>query len=454
MRKLLLTVTLLLGITPLFSQDPISFSEVDQQTMQHYFASQWDSVILVGNNGIDAGHDYFYLRVRLGVAYFNQSNFAKAIQHLEKARKFNPSDEFANSYLYLSYKYMGRFADAEMMGSKLSDTLRTNELFKKRPFFSGLYTEIGYSPTCSYTPTPLAKESEFEKESSTKNNLLSYGFIGLNNQVTPWMTLFYGVTSLGTSVTKYTYENLPPLPPLPPKIKTTTTDLSIKMLQFYINCRIRVSRGLIIIPYYHAISSSGSSVENIRPRRMDTTSFNSRDAIMGIGFEKYYRNLVFLGEVSSNRFSNKSHLQLQTGITWFPRSNQNLYLNGAVTYNMAQGADSLSTPNADLNNLYVSGKIGGKLFSKLWGETAFYGGNIQNSQIGNGYLFFSTPNNYTMMGNATLTLILKKVKLSLKYQYAGLTGTKESFKPTDTNPITSEFSFYQQTITGGLLWNF
>jgi hypothetical protein len=452
MRKLLLIVTILLGITPLFSQESISFSEVEQQTMQHYYASQWDSVIIVGMKGIDAGHDYFYLRVRMGMAYFYQSNFAKAIQHLEKARKFNPNDEFTNSYLYLSYKYMGRSADAEMMGRKLSDTLRTNELFIKRPFFSGMYAEFGYSPTTNYSPVELARNSTYTKESSSRNNAMTYGFVGLTNQVTPWMTLFYGVTSLGTSLTKYTYENLPSLPPLPQKLKTTTTDLSIKMLQFYINSRIRLARGWILVPYYHAISLNGSSGTVTRPRRMDTTSFNSRDAIMGIGFEKYYRNLVFLGEVSSNRFSNKSHLQLQTGITWFPRSNQNLYLNGAVTYNMAQGADSLSSPNADLNNLYVSGKIGGKLFSKLWGETAFYGGNIQNSQIGNGYLFFSTPNSYTMLGNASLTLILKKVKLSLKYQYAGLNGQKKSFIGSKT--FTSEFSFNQQTITGGLLWNF
>jgi len=446
MRKLLLIFILILGIKPLFSQEPITFSEVEQQTMQYYYASQWDSLIIVGKKGIDAGHDYFYLRVRVGMAYFYQSNYAKAILHLEKASKFNSSDEYTNSYLYLSYKYMGRYADAEMVGRKLSDSLRKNSFYEKRPFFSGLYAEIGYSPACSYSPTPLAKESEYVKETSTKNNALTYGFVGLTNQLTPWMTIFYGVTTMGTSLTKYTYEEQ----------EATTTDLSISTLQFYINPRIRIFRGFILAPFYHAISMSGSSGTATKPRRRDTTSFTTRDAIMGIGFEKYYRNLVFSGEVSSNRFNNKTHIQAQTGITWFPCSNQNLYLVGAVTYNMAQGTDSLFHPNYELNKLYATAKIGGKLFSKLWGETAFYGGNIQDSQIGNGYLFFSNPSSYTMVVNATLTLILKKVKLSLKYQYAGLTGIKESYKDnaTNTKPITSDFSFNQQTITGGLLWNF
>ena len=449
MRKLLLIFTLFLGITPLFSEEPISFAEVEQLTMQHYYASQWDSVIIVGMKGIEAGHDYFYLRVRLGMAYFYQSNFAKAIQHLEKARKFNSSDEFTNSYLYLSYKYMGRLADAEMMGRKLSDTLRTLDLFKKPKFFSGLYTEIGYSPSTNYSPTPLSRQSPYFEETSTKNNAMSYGFVGLTNQATPWMTLFYGVTSLGTTLTKYTYENLPPLPQ---KLKTTTTDLSIKTLQFYINARVRVARGWIVSPYYHAISMRGSEGAASKPKKNDTTSFISNDAIMGFGLEKYYHNFVFSGELSNNRFNNKTHLQAQTGVTWFPFSNQNLYLNGAVTYNMAQGVDSLFPPNYEKNKLYVTGKIGGKLFSKLWGETTIYGGNIQDSQIGNGYLFFSNPSSYTMMANATLTLYLKKLKISLKYQFAGLNGTKLSY--ITTNPITSEFSFNQQTITGGLLWNF
>ncbi len=426
------------------SQKGIDYINLEQQTLQYYYTSQWDSLIAVGNIGLSNGHDYFYLRVRMGIAYFYQGKYSKAIILLEKAHKFNSSDEFTNSYLYLSYKYMGRNADAEMMGRKLCDSLRENALYKKSPFFSGLYAEIGYSPACSYSPTPLAKESEYVKETSTKNNALTYGFVGLTNQLTPWMTIFYGVTTMGTSLTEYIYKEQ----------EATTTELSINTLQFYINPRIRIFRGFILTPFYHAISMSGSSGVATKPRRRDTTSFTTRDAIMGIGFEKYHRNLVFSGEVSSNRFNNKTHVQAQTGITWFPCSNQNLYLVGAVTYNMAQGVDSLFAPNYELNKLYATAKIGGKLFSKLWGETTFYVGNIQDSQIGNGYLFFSNPSSYTMVGNATLTLILKKVKLSLKYQYAGLTGIKESYKTTDSKPITSNFSFNQQTIAGGLLWEF
>lgn len=431
------------------AQDTINFVDLDQQTTQHYYASQWDSVILVGKLGLKNGHDYFYLRVRMGIAYFYQEKYTKAITQLEKARSFNDQDDFTNSYLYLSYKYSGRVADAEVLERKLSDTLRAQPLFEKTPFFSGMYTEVGYSPTTSYTPIPLAKESDYFKETSAKNNSLKYAFVGLTNQVTPWMTLFYGITSLGTSLTKYTYQKQ--LPPLLPKL--TSTNLNIKLFQFYLNSRIRICRGLIITPFYHSISMSGSSGVTTRPRQIDTSSFKSKDAIMGVGFEKQYRNFVFSSEVSNNRFNEIKHLQLQAGITWFPYFNQNLYLYGAFTYNTTEKIDSQFPPFYEPNKLYITAKVGGKLFSKLWGETAFYGGNIQDSQIGNGYLFFSNPSSYTMVANATLNLILSKVKISLKYQYAGLKGLKESFI-SDSNSITSQFLFNQQTITGGLLWSF
>jgi hypothetical protein len=123
--------------------------------------------------------------------------------------------------------------------------------------------------------------------------------------------------------------------------------------------------------------------------------------------------------------------------------------------NNAKGPARLFPVNYDKSKSFYLLKAGGKLTGKLWGEVAYYGGNIQDSQIANGFLFFNTPNKYTMMSNATLTLVLNKIKVSLKYQYSSLTSLKESATLALPNTINySNYSFQQQTITGGLLWNF
>lgn len=432
------------------SQDTLNFVNIEQQTAQYYFAAQWDSLIIVGNEGLEIGYDYFYLRLRLGVAYYYQGKYSKAIIHLEKARLFNTQDEFANSYLYLSYKYMGRNADAEIIGKTLSDTLRTQPLFKKTPLFSGAYIELGFSPASTYVPTILAKNSPNLSESSTKNNALQYGFVGLINQVTPWLSLFYGYTSLSTSLTKTTYEKQ--IPPFTPKLNTTLSDISVNQQQFYINPRIRIARGLVVSTYYQKINIS--SVLQGNPPKADTTiTFN--DGILGISLEKYYRNFVFNGEISNNKLNNINHLQMQLGASWYPLFNQNFYLCANYASNSAKGNAANFSPTYEKRKSFFTVKAGGKLLKNLWGETAYYGGNVQDSQIANGFLFFNTPNNIKMMANATLTVVLNKIKISLKYQFANQTSTKES--STIMNPTTinySTYSFNQQTITGGLLWNF
>jgi hypothetical protein len=214
-----------------------------------------------------------------------------------------------------------------------------------------------------------------------------------------------------------------------------------------------VLNGLIVAPYFHKINNK-SLLQNGSSTSTDTTlSFN--DGILGISLEKYYHNFVIIGEVSNNKLNNTNHLQTSLGLTWFPFSNLNFYLSTMYSANKTKGDSLKVQPNYQKSKAFYLLKIGGKLSRKLWGEVAYYGGNIQDSQIANGFLFFNTPNKFTMMANATLMLVLNKFKISLRYQYSGLQGVKESAKETSPNQLdNSIYSFSQQTITGGLLWNF
>jgi hypothetical protein len=431
------------------SQKGIDYISLEQQTLQCYYAAQWDSLITIGNIGIKNGHDYFYLRFRMGVAYFNIGKYATAIKHLEKARNFNSQDELTNRYLYLSYKYMGRFADAEVLGKTLSDSLRKVTAFRKTPFFSNLYVESGFSPASSYTPVAPPRNSANTYESSMKNNAMGYGFIGLSNQITPWLSLFYGYTYLNTSATKYTFQKQ--VDSLKPKLDTAISDISISQYQIYFNPRIRISKGLYLSTYFHKINTK--SVMQGDFSQTDTTiAFN--DGIGGFSLEEHYRNFVFFGEISNNKLHNVNHLQPQIGITWFPYANLNLYLGGTLGTNLSK-PDTIFAQNSPNRKTIYQLQIGGKISGRLWGEANYFGGNYKDSQTGNGFLFYNTPNNYKMMANGTLMLFLNKVRITLKYQYSSLTGTKSLVNNKKNNQQTySEYSFNQHTITGGLLWNF
>jgi len=52
-------------------QDSLDFKTVDYKTYGYYVNQNWDSLIYLGNKAIAQNIDYYYLRVRIGVAYFS-----------------------------------------------------------------------------------------------------------------------------------------------------------------------------------------------------------------------------------------------------------------------------------------------------------------------------------------------------------------------------------------------
>jgi len=64
-----------------------------------------DSLIDVAQNAVDNGIDYFYLRMRLGIAYYNKAEYKRAAVQFDKALSFNPWTQTALEYAYYSYVY-------------------------------------------------------------------------------------------------------------------------------------------------------------------------------------------------------------------------------------------------------------------------------------------------------------------------------------------------------------
>ena len=124
-----------------------NFEATDKSTYLLYSQKKWDSLIQVGNHSIKSGVDYYYLRLRMGIAYYNKKNYRKAGQHLEKALKFNASDATAMEYLYYSYIYLNRKKEAGILSSKFNSSMENKLQTRKPSFLEKLYIETG--PTFS-----------------------------------------------------------------------------------------------------------------------------------------------------------------------------------------------------------------------------------------------------------------------------------------------------------------
>ncbi len=118
----LVVILVLLAIKGV-SQDTLTSENVEQKSYQLYLDKNWPELIKVSNKAIKNGYDYFYLQLRVGIAYYEQKNYSIAEGHFQKALSFNADDELSLEYLYYCYLFVGRNEEARWLSKKFSATL-------------------------------------------------------------------------------------------------------------------------------------------------------------------------------------------------------------------------------------------------------------------------------------------------------------------------------------------
>ncbi len=129
MKRIIVALTLLVGISLTAESQTLSVVQVDKQTYDYYINGQWKELITLANKAIKQGIDFFYLRTRLGIAYYNRGQYRLAIKHFRKALQWYPKDKIILEYLYYSYLLGGQIADANKLFEDLPLDLQ-NKLIK------------------------------------------------------------------------------------------------------------------------------------------------------------------------------------------------------------------------------------------------------------------------------------------------------------------------------------
>lgn len=90
-----------------FSQTEYTFKDVNSKTYSALIEGNWNEVIRVGEEAINQGHNFYYLNLRLGIAYFHAESNFKANNYLTKAALQNNSDTLVNLYCYWNHLQLG-----------------------------------------------------------------------------------------------------------------------------------------------------------------------------------------------------------------------------------------------------------------------------------------------------------------------------------------------------------
>lgn len=132
------------------SQDTLTFASVEAGSYSLYKQKNWNELIRLGNRALNRGFDYYYLRYRLGVAYYMKKGYRNASVHFEKAIAFNSTDE-AMEYLYYCYLYSGEYERARWLSKSFSHDAVTYTGSDKFKSFSFATLEAGMGETDSTT---------------------------------------------------------------------------------------------------------------------------------------------------------------------------------------------------------------------------------------------------------------------------------------------------------------
>jgi len=164
----------------IFAQN-LNYKIVDSTSYALYTQQQWVKLIKYGELANSNGIDYYYLNLRLGIAWFNAGDYYKAQKYFDRALKQNQNEQTANEYLYLIKTLINRLLSADINYNSLIESTR-NQLDSRSPYFiPSIYFEAGI---------------KFSKDKNIENNEPLFRFL-LDQKITRRFNLGVSASYIG-----------------------------------------------------------------------------------------------------------------------------------------------------------------------------------------------------------------------------------------------------------------
>lgn len=402
----------------------------DVTTYRQYMEMQWDSLIESSNYYLRNGVDYYYLRVRLAIAYYNKKNYVAAARQFKKALAFNPSDPVANEYLYYCSYFSGNDFEAAIRSNKLSAS-RREELGIKKHFIQNISVDL----TEKYTPEiriPSLTNSSAAGQQQVPHNLLN-GNITISQLPFKRFKLTEAYTYLQKS-SSYYYKDA--------TISGSYTN-NMYQNQFFVSGTLYPLSGLELSGSYHALLISFPYAQagngNSRSKAVSFSTLSDYSGSVSLKKSFGYFGLEYTYTSSSLNYYRQKQHALNLGI--YPLGNLNLYILNKLTF-----FEENTVPARRTNIL--SETLGFKISRHFWAEAGIMTGDIRNFSDFGSYIIYNDVNTIRTKTGVTLLFPLKSgITLSLR---SAIYRSESAF----SDPIISNaVKYLSYSFTGGISWN-
>lgn len=449
MYRVITTIWLsLLAISGIIAQDQVDFNTFNTETYRLYQQQKWDSLIMMGKEALKHDYDYYYLRMRLGIALYNQKKYSKAAGHFTKALVMNEGDPVALEYLYYSRLLAGKGEQANLVKEKFKGDLALRIPPFKGKFFDqigidylynrGMIDHISTNPAETFPGLPSGVQYITHHYSNVT--------LSVTNSITPWFSLHHGYTYM-TKVNRQYYNN--------GTAQYYMENQNVYQHQYYLSPRFTTLSGFKIMPMFHSIKGHYQipvETSGYYGGYSRTSLYYAEflDYVVGVGLTKSWGCFdITLGTYYAT-LNDSEQVQNRLGLTWYPNGNLNFYAGGFMNsqYELNQGEE--------IYRWIPELKVGFSISEKIWFDLNGAMGDMTN------YL----ENNGTIVYNSFSETIQKRVKFtisipvtdkgSLLYLGGRWTSNISEFHPLEPvlTDITNTKSYNTLSFYGGISWKF
>lgn len=443
--KYLLGILILLISVGTYGQEKMNFTDLDAKSYQLYEDEDWNGLRSFGEEGLKAGYDYYYFRMRLGVAEYKLNNFEKSATHFRKALVFNEGDPIALEYLYYSLLFSARPQEAKLIISRIPEATKRKMDIPSLQGINSIFFEggsvglMGLDNFLSNQPGGSMVEHYLLKN-------YSYAAGGLDLSLGSRLSMTIGVNrmkfnalqevAIFSQFGKQVYDSV---------FQNTQSGL-------YIGGEWTLNPDWFLGFAGHFIMGDYSNM-NYRPAPMGMDqftyeSFTYSDYVIEGSISHRFENVMLGVNTSFRNLGDKESIQSGLELIWYPRGNLNLYVQ--------TGLDRLiPLENSQEGNWVFQGLAGKKVFSKLWLEVHAASGRMAGWTEKSAYVVYNNQDPILLRGGLNLILpeLIKGISLNFRCQlqqrqhsWEIATGNGQSHWETK--------EYFTNSLIGGISWKF
>jgi len=450
MYRLIISIGLLLLMASgIKAQEPLNFNEINNETYRLFLAEEWDSVIVLGKTAVKQDVDFYYLRIRMGIAFYSQQKYRQASVHFKNALEFNHADPLSLEYLYYSLLFSGQADRASLVRKEFKGDLALKLPPQKGKFIDRIGAEYlfckGQTDDLLSDPDLLFSDLPPGVQHITRN--YSNASLSLSNSIVPGFRLKHAYTYL--TKTSYQYYNDGLSLPL-------QEDQQVYQHQYYISPAITTKSGLTFMPMFHLLSihvqvpvESGQGFQGGNSDPI-LAYLDELDIVSGLEISLAAGTLdLHLGAWYAN-LNHRDQIQNRLGLTWYPLGNLNFYAGGYLNtqYEMSRPAELL--------RIIPELQLGLAIKETIWLNLNVAMGEMTNYLEQNGSLVFNSLSDVIHKKVVLSISVPLTEKGSLVYLGGRWTAHESNFYPFDLaiDETTNYITYNALSIYGGISWKF